>query len=503
MTFKKITTNKVVYSIIAFSIGLFFFGYNSVNAATIQINSNSVSLSPGGIATLSVVLNSESVAINNADAKIMFPADLLEVVSVSRVGSIFSLWVEEPDYSNVSGTITFNGGIPAPGFTGSSGTVISVVIKAKKAGQANLTFSDAAVRANDGLGTDVLRAKTGKTISIIEKEQPIIKETPTPAPVLAPESTPSVVSLQVTSPTHPSQESWYTDNSPIFRWKVPTGVTAVQTGIDDNTSGSPRVTYSPAISEKTVKDLKDGVWYFKVRARKDGEWGQTSTYIARIDNTIPKKNNVVFSYDDDKKVLDIDADIIDETSGLDYYKLYINGAFVKKVPAEDFVNGKYSIAVKTSGDNTIKLVAVDRAGNSVESSGDFKSMAVKAEEEPVQPATTKDQLLITIGSFSIPAVYAIVITLLIVIILILSAFILGLHYSKLRNKIKVRPVLVNGDNTEALLLFRKRLEKYLKVLQRTRHTRILSKEEKGIKEAIERDLDEIDRALEEQREEIS
>ncbi len=495
MTFKKITTNKVAYSIIVFAIGLFFFGYNSANAATMQINSNSVSLSPGGIATLSVVLNSESVAINNADAKIMFPTDLLEVVSVSRGGSIFSLWVEEPVYSNVSGTITFNGGIPAPGFTGSSGTAISVVVKAKKVGQADLTFSDAAVRANDGLGTDVLRAKTGKTISIIEKEQPTIKEIPRREP----ESVPAVIALQVTSPTHPSQESWYTDISPVFRWKVPTGVTAVQTGIDDNTSGSPRVTYSPAISEKTVKDLKDGVWYFKVRARKDGEWGQTSTYIARIDNTIPKKNNVAFSYDDDKKILHIDADIIDETSGLDYYKVYINGSFLKKVPSGDFVNGKYSIAVKTPGDNTIKLVAVDRAGNSVESSGDFKTMTVKVEEAPVQPATTNEQLLITIGSFTIPAVYFIIITLLIVIILILSAFILGLYYSKLRNKIKVCPVLVNGDNTEALLLFKKRLEKYLKVLQRTRHTRILSKEEKGIKEAIERDLDELDRAIEEQR----
>lgn len=491
MDLKKITNNKVAYYVVIFAVGVFFLGCNSVNAASLQINSNSVSLSPGGIATLSVVLNSEGVSINNAEAKIIFPADLLEVVSISKGGSVFSLWVEEPVYSNVTGIITFNGGIPAPGFIGSYGTAISVVVKAKKAGQADLIFSDAAVRANDGLGTNVLNSKTGKTISIIAKDEPIIKEIPTP------ELVPSITALQIKSPTHPSQELWYKDNSPIYRWKVPTGVSAIQTGIDNNTSGLPRVTYSPAINEKTVKDLEDGIWYFKVRARKDGEWGPISTYIARVDNTIPKKNDVTFSYDDAKKVLNIDADIIDETSGLDYYEIYINDSFLQKIPSGEFVGGRYSLAVNTPGDNTIKLIAVDRAGNSIESSGAFKTTAVP---EPIQPAThTNEQLLITIGSFTTPAVYLIVILLLIVIILVLIAFEFGRHYGKFRNKFKVRTALFKGDNTKVLLLLKKRLEKHLEILQHTRHNRILSKEEKDIKEAIEGDLDEVDRSIEEQR----
>lgn len=498
MVFKETTNNKIVCYVIisAFAFGIFYFGCNIANAATLKINSSLATLSPGSIATLSVVLDSEGFAINNAEAEIVFPADLLEVVAINKGGSIFSLWVEEPVYSNVTGIITFNGGIPAPGFTGSSGTAISVVVKAKKAGQADLIFSDAAVRANDGLGTDVLRVKTGKTLSVIQKEEPAT------IPVEVPKLAPQTITLQVTSPTHPSQELWYKDNSPIYRWEVPTGVNAIQTGIDNNTSGSPRVMYSPAIKEKTIKDLKDGIWYFKVRARKGGEWGPISTYIARIDNTIPQKNEVVFSYDDNKKVLNIKADIIDETSGIDYYEIYINEVLVEKVAREKFVDGYYNLAYKNPGDNVAKLVAVDRAGNSVESSGSFKVTAApepmpKPTPEPV-PAPSK-LLLISIGSFAIPAIYFIIAILSVILILVLGAFKFGRHYSKFRNRLKVRTALVKGDNTKVLLSLKKRLERHLEILQHTRHNRILSKEEKEIKEAIEGDLDEVDRAIEEQK----
>jgi hypothetical protein len=459
-----------------------FLGGSTVQAATIQINTSSASLSPGGIATLSVVVNSEGTAINNAEAKIAFPADLLEVVSISKGGSIFSLWVEEPAYSNVTGNITFNGGIPAPGFTGSSGTALSVVVKAKKAGQADVLFSDAAVRANDGLGTNVLHTKIGRTLSIKEA----------PAPAATPE--PALTALQITSPTHPVQELWYTDNSPIFRWKVPTGVTTIQTGVDNNTAGSPRVSYSPVISEKTVPDLQDGIWYFKARARKGGEWGPTSTYIARVDTTVPKMSGVVFSYDEAEKVLTISADAIDETSGLDYYEIYINDELAKKVPSGEFVSGSYRLTADTPGNNTVTLVAADRAGNRVESSGTFKV--------PVAPEPTlvpKDQLMITIGSFTISALSGIIILLLIIIILMLISFRLGYHYGRLHHRLAIRTALSNGDNTKMLLVVKKRLEKHLEALQHTRHNRILSKEEKEIKESIEGDLDELDQAIAEQK----
>lgn len=469
-----------------------FFVSSTVDAATLKINSSSTSLSPGGITTLSVVINSEGVPINNAEAKIIYPSDLLEVVSINKGGSVFSLWVEEPAYSNVSGIITFNGGIPTPGFNGSSGTALSFVVKAKKAGQADLIFSDSAVRADDGFGTDVLNSKTGKTLSIVQKEEPVVADVPAPQP--------SLITLNVTSLTHPSQELWYKDNNPIFKWKLPTGITSVQTGIDSNIAGVPRVTISPATSERSVKNLKDGIWYFKVRAQKDGKWGPTSTYIARIDTTIPKKNDVTFIYDDTKKVLNINADIIDETSGLDYYEIYINDVLVKKVDYADFVDGNYSLPYSIAGNHTVKLVAFDRAGNSVESVGIFTATIAPVEQvQPLQPlAPAKDPYTINMLAVDVPVIYLIIV---LVIVLIIGAFKLGRQYDRLHKKIIVRSALVRGDHSKILLLLKKRLEKHLEILQNTRHTRILSKEEKEIKEAIEGDLDEVDKAIEDHKKE--
>ncbi len=62
---------------------------------------------------------------------------------------------------------------------------------------------------------------------------------------------------------------------------------------------------------------------------------------------------------------------------------------------------------------------------------------------------------------------------------------------------KIRTVISKGDTLKVLAMFRKRLEKYLEILQHTRHFRILSSEERNIKDAIEVDLDEIDKALQE------
>jgi hypothetical protein len=482
------------YSILIVVLVVFFGGVHLTLAADIYLSAPNSEVRVGSTLTSVVYVNSSDKTINSAEGVITFPTDILSVESISLGGSIFSIWVEQPSFSNSTGIISFNGGVPNPGFIGNNGSVIRINFKAKKTGIVNLAFTGASVYANDGLGTDVTSGRRGLSIEVVPVQQvEVIQKNPISQPIS------SVTTLQITSPTHPNQELWYKDSGPIFRWKVPADVDAIQTGIDNNTSGSPRVTYSPAINEKSVKDLKDGIWYFKVRARKDGNWSPISTYITRIDSTPPKNNEVAFSYYDDKKILSISADIIDEVSGLDYYEIYINDSLVKKVASADFVNGNYSIVVNTPGDNRVKLVAVDRAGNSVESLGAFQTTAAP---EKILPITSTDrQLLVTIGYLSFSAVYFVIVILLTSLILVIGAFKLGHHYNKAHNRPKMRTILTKGDNAKVLFLLKKRLEKHLEILQRTRHNRVLSKEEKEIKEAIEGDLDEVDKAIEEQEQE--
>ena len=160
--FKKLIENKIIIIVIVIS----FFAPYKINAATLSISPNSTTVSVGKTVAVKVYVNTEGKSINNGEAAIQFPVDMLDVVSITKSSSIFTLWVEEPVFSNVTGKISFNGGVPNPGFTGQSGYIVTITFKAKKQGIASVIFSDGAVRENDGLGTDILVGKSGSSINI-------------------------------------------------------------------------------------------------------------------------------------------------------------------------------------------------------------------------------------------------------------------------------------------------------------------------------------------------
>lgn len=148
---------------------ILFFGLTTIaQAASLSLSTNNVSLETGEVITINLMVNTAGQSINNASGKINFPTDLLEAVSVSKTGSVFSLWVEEPSISNSQGVINFEGGVPNPGFNGPAGKILSVVFRAKAKGIAPISISNASVRANDGLGTEVLNNTVGRTLDISE-----------------------------------------------------------------------------------------------------------------------------------------------------------------------------------------------------------------------------------------------------------------------------------------------------------------------------------------------
>jgi len=104
----KLKIKKTAYFLVALiSFSFFIFNANEAHAASLYLSPSSGTHTVGNIFTVSAYVNTNNAAINNSDATINFPTDLLEVVSVSRSSSIFSLWVEEPAFSNGGGTISF------------------------------------------------------------------------------------------------------------------------------------------------------------------------------------------------------------------------------------------------------------------------------------------------------------------------------------------------------------------------------------------------------------
>jgi len=150
-------------------------------AASLSLLPSPSTVSVGDIISERVSVNTEGQSINTANASIQFPTDMVEVVSITKSSSVFTLWVEEPSFSNNTGQITFDGGVPNPGFNGQSGNLVTITFRAKKQGTASIIFTDGAVRANDGMGTDILNGKFGSTILIgvpKEIEVPSVTETP-------------------------------------------------------------------------------------------------------------------------------------------------------------------------------------------------------------------------------------------------------------------------------------------------------------------------------------
>lgn len=161
----------ITFRTLTSGISLVFFGAFlllpfAVSAASLRFSPAGGNYEISESFSMSVVVESADTAVNAIGATLSFPADKLQVASLSREGSIVGLWAQEPSYSNSAGTVGFDGGILNPGFRGAGGKILSVRFRPIAAGEAKVSFSRAEVLANDGFGTDVLKSLGTASFSI-------------------------------------------------------------------------------------------------------------------------------------------------------------------------------------------------------------------------------------------------------------------------------------------------------------------------------------------------
>ncbi|MCK4782024.1 hypothetical protein KAS79_03850 [Candidatus Parcubacteria bacterium] len=161
-----------------FCVGLVFLLFGVGLAQPVRAEGASLCLSPsqgsyniGQSFSVNIMLNTDGAAVNAAQAVLYYPSAQLKVIKVSKTNSIFGMWVKEPVYSNGAGTIIFGGGLPSPGYTGSSGKVLNVIFQGKFSGQAKLYFGKEIILADDGRGTNIFKLSKGGSyfINISEK----------------------------------------------------------------------------------------------------------------------------------------------------------------------------------------------------------------------------------------------------------------------------------------------------------------------------------------------
>ena len=373
---------------VAFGCGVFGFGFaGQVSAAALYLRASSDQAKVDSLVTVNLSVDTQGKVINNAEATIQFSNDLVEVVSVDYRSSIFSLWVEQPNFSNNSGRISFNGGIPDPGYKG-SGRILSVVFKAKKAGTASFVFSGAAVRENDGLGTDILSGQSSASVTIVanQVEEPPVEKPKEQKPEEKPKDTPATVekpvvnqptgSAVVVSPNFPDSNAWYAVRNGVISLKLPAGTTAIQTLLDHQPNSTPTVKYSGSVYKKNISDLDDGIWYFHSRYFINNTWSQITHFRIQIDATAPTDLNII-PEKTNNCIVGLRLQAKDAVSGIDYYLLHIDGQAEIKVSAAEAEN-IIPWPQTSSGRHQVTVTVFDKAGNKTESAAEVDVEAVAA-----------------------------------------------------------------------------------------------------------------------------
>jgi len=475
--------NSKFLVIFLFSIFYFLLSTFTAQAATLYFSPSSGSHAVGTSFTVSVYVSSADQAMNAASGVISFPTDKLEVISLSKTGSIFNLWVQEPSFSNSGGTVNFEGIVLNPGFTGASGKVIDITFRVKAAGGALLTFSSGSVLANDGQGTNIL-SNLGNASFALESsgqaprgEEQLRLGTPE-AP-------------KVSSPTHPNSDKWYAKKDAVFTWEVPAGITAVQILVSQVEKMLPRVTYAPPIGEKKIADLQDGVWYFHIRFKNVKGWGETAHFRFQIDTTPPQPISIRFldGQETDNPRPTVLFDTVDTLSGIDYYQLKIGEGDNFILSAETVKNNPYTLPYQAPGKRTLIVRAFDKAGNSTAASADF---LIKPPPSPI----------ITTG-IKITNVLAVIIPLVALILMLAAMLWFAWHkLLLLRKRLWKESREAESALHRAFDLLKEDVREQIKMLEGARGKRQLTEEEEKIIKQLQKDLDDAERFIKKEIEDI-
>ena len=165
----------------------FLFLAANADAATLHFSPSSGAYHVGDSFQVGVYVNTPDQAMNACQASINFPADKLSVISVSTKYSIFSLLVQNPTFSNGSGSTDFAGVVLNPGYTGNNGKLVTINFQALAEGKADVTFGSAQVLANDGSGSSILSSYGSASFDIIQAAEKKIATTTKPSyPIPAP-----------------------------------------------------------------------------------------------------------------------------------------------------------------------------------------------------------------------------------------------------------------------------------------------------------------------------
>lgn len=343
-------------------ISAFVFFSTGVFSANLVVSPSSVTTTVGKTFKVDIVVNNNLDAINAVSALLSFPKDALEVLSLSKSNSFITLWAEEPNFSNNSGTVSLEGVALNPGFNKATGNVLSVTFKAKQAGNVSVAVKEGSVLANDGNATDVLKT-TGSALIYINEVEAVEPKSESIVPVIS-------------SPTHEDSNKWYSRRDATFEWKIPEGVTAVRTLYGEKETEIPTKVYDPPVSNRSFTVDEDGVFYMHVQFRTKSGWGSVATYKFQIDSEAPE--SLKASFPDGSVTTNLTPSLLiqaeDSRSGISKITVSIDNGQPTEYPID--ASNLYRLPKQAPGNHTAIVNVADAAGNSSSVSIDYTVQAI-------------------------------------------------------------------------------------------------------------------------------
>ncbi|MFH1170797.1 MAG: cohesin domain-containing protein [Candidatus Vogelbacteria bacterium] len=355
--------------IISVVTAAFFLGLAApVLGATLSLTPATGAYTVGAPFTATVVVTSSDKVANALSGVVTFPTNRLEVVSLNKNNSVITYWVNEPNYSNATGQIKFEGVVPNPGFSGVGKRVLAITFRPKIVGPVTLTFSEGSVLANDGQGTNILSGLANANYGIVPvKLESPAREATTATTVIGAPGAP-----QVTSTTHPDPASWYNHSNPVFQWELASEITGVNILADHSPSTNPGTASDGRFSTYSYKkEVKDGAWYFHLRLRNAGGWGDITHFGFNIDTAPPTDLQIipVERLDATDPIVAFTITASDQGSGLDRYEISMDGE--PAIIWSDNENHRFTTPVLKLGEHTLLVKVYDWAGNELAGSVNF------------------------------------------------------------------------------------------------------------------------------------
>jgi hypothetical protein len=296
----------------------------------------------------SIIISSGGEEINAIEAGLQFDPKIMSVDSLSFDRSVCSPeTIVEQSIDNTEGTINISCAVTSKAFAEARGVLADIRFTPKKTGDAALVFDqNTHVYAADGLGTDVLRSTTSGFYRIFD-EKDLSNFFSTKAVVIP------------YSPTHQNSSKWYSGRQVSVVWPKVEGAEYEYELSQDATSTMQNPTVT-SLTSVTLTVPSDGVFYFKIAAKKGNMFGQVSRLKIRIDTTAPDTPTILASSLSIKKndIVRFVLSSNDDGSGLqkNFYVRVDNSAWLP-------TNAKIYMPFHETGEHTFGVRVFDNAEN--------------------------------------------------------------------------------------------------------------------------------------------